>query len=122
MSEAKDYVGEYNPEHVFYVSKNGIDIATATGMEKDIYPGEGWFRVVGTDPDARGCGAGKLVCIAVLNSLAERGYKSVVLSTDDERIPAISMYLSLGFEPMYIHEKDRERWNKVLSLIRERRK
>lgn len=122
LSESKDYVGGYKPEHVFYVSKDGKDIATATGMEKDIYPGEGWFRMVGTDPEARGLGAGKLVCLAALHSLAERGYKSVVLSTDDERIPAISMYLSLGFEPMYIHEKDEERWESVMKIINERRK
>lgn len=120
LSEAKDYVGGYSPEHVWYISKDGKDIATATGMEKDIFPGEGWFRMVGTDPEARGYGAGKMVCIAVLESLAKRGYKSTVLSTDDERIPAISLYLSLGFEPVYLHEKDEERWEKVLKLISER--
>ena len=109
--------GGYSPEYVLYISKDGVIIATATAVEKDIFPGEGWFRMVGTHPEARGLGAGKLVTTAALHSLAARGYKSVVLSTDDERIPAISLYLSLGFEPIYTHESHKGRWEKVMNII-----
>ena len=109
--------GGYKPEYVLYIAKDGVDIATATAVEKDIFPGEGWFRMIGTAPEARGLGAGKLVCLAALHSLAARGYKSVVLSTDDERIPAIKLYLSLGFEPIFTHESHEERWKAVLEMI-----
>lgn len=109
--------GGYKPEYVLYIAKDGVDIATATAVEKDIFPGEGWFRMIGTSPEARGLGAGKLVCLAALHSLAARGYKSVVLSTDDERIPAIKLYLSLGFEPIFTHESHEERWKKVFENI-----
>lgn len=109
--------GGYKPEYVLYIAKDGVDIATATAVEKDIFPGEGWFRMIGTSPEARGLGAGKLVCLAALHSLAARGYKSVVLSTDDARIPAIKLYLSLGFEPIFTHESHEERWKKVFENI-----
>ena len=109
--------GGYKPEYVLYIAKNGVDIATATAVEKDIFPGEGWFRMIGTAPEARGLGAGRLVCLAALHSLAARGYKSVVLSTDDVRIPAIKLYLSLGFEPIFTHESHEERWKKVMEVI-----
>ncbi|MDP4133794.1 MAG: GNAT family N-acetyltransferase [Bacillota bacterium] len=109
--------GGYKPEYVLYVSKDGVDIATATAVEKADFPGEGWFRMIGTSKEARGLGAGKLVCLAALYSLAQRGYKSTVLSTDDSRIPAISMYLSLGFEPLYTHESHKERWDNVMKEI-----
>ena len=109
--------GGYKPEYVLYIAKDGVDIATATAVEKDIFPGEGWFRMIGTAPEARGLGAGKLVCLAALHSLAARGYKSVVLSTDDARIPAIKLYLSLGFEPIFTHESHEERWKNVLEKI-----
>lgn len=109
--------GGYKPEYVLYIAKDGVDIATATAVEKDIFPGEGWFRMIGTAPEARGLGAGKLVCLAALHSLAARGYKSVVLSTDDARIPAIKLYLSLGFEPIFTHESHEERWKKVMENI-----
>ena len=109
--------GGYKPEYVLYIAKDGVDIATATAVEKDIFPGEGWFRMIGTAPEARGLGAGKLVCLAALHSLAARGYKSVVLSTDDARIPAIKLYLSLGFEPIFTHESHEERWKAVMEKI-----
>ena len=73
--------------------------------------------MIGAHADARGLGAGRLVCLAALHSLRERGYRSVVLSTDDFRIPAISLYLSLGFEPVYSHESHKARWEKVFEVI-----
>ena len=110
--------GEYKNEYVLYISKDGKDIATATAVEKDWVPGEGWFRMIASDPDARGLGAGRLVCLAALHSLAARGYKTAVLSTDDDRIPALSLYYSLGFRPIFTHESHEERWKKVMEKIR----
>lgn len=109
--------GGYRPEYVLYLSRDGKDIATATAVEKDTFPGEGWFRMIGVDPEARGIGAGRLISLAALHSLAARGYKTVVLSTDDERLPAINLYYSLGFRPIYTHESHKERWEKILKSI-----
>lgn len=113
-------LGGYKPEYVQYIEKDGKNIATATGVENPAYPGEGWFRMIGTHKDARGLGAGRLVCLATLHSLRERGYKSAVLSTDDHRIPAIKLYLSLGFEPVYSHESHKARWEKVFEIIKQK--
>lgn len=112
--------GDYKPEYVLYLSKDGKDIATTTAVEKPDFPGEGWFRMVGVDPECRGIGAGKLIALAALHSLAKRGYKSVVLSTDDERIPAINLYYSLGFRPIFTHESHEERWQKIMPNIKNR--
>lgn len=109
--------GHYRPEYVFYLAENGRDIATATAVEKDEFPGEGWFRMVGTLPEARGRGAGKLVCTAALHSLRERGYHSCLLSTDDHRIPAIRLYLSLGFRPYMTHESHPARWEAIMKTL-----
>ena len=110
-------LGDYKPEHVFYVEKDGRNIATATAVENPAFAGEGWFRMVGTHAGARGLGAGRLVCLAALHSLQARGYKSVVLSTDDHRLPAIKLYLSLGFEPVYTHESHKIRWKSVMEKL-----
>ena len=114
--------GDYKPEHVLYLSYNGKPIATTTAVEHQNYPGEGWYRMVGVRTDARGMGAGRLIGLAALHALRDRGYKSALLSTDDHRIPAINLYLSLGFEPVYTHESHEERWEKVLEAINNRRK
>jgi mycothiol synthase len=110
-------LGGYDPSYVIYAEKDGKQIATATAVENPAYPGEGWFRMIGAHKNARGLGAGRLVCLAALHSLRERGYKSVVLSTDDERIPALTLYYSLGFRPVYSHESHKARWEAVLPLI-----
>ncbi len=110
--------GGYRPEYVLYIAKNFVPIATATAVEKEDFPGEGWFRMIATCPEARGHGAGRLVCLAALHCLAARGYKTAVLSTDDFRIPAIKLYLSLGFEPIYTHESHPGRWAKVMENIK----
>lgn len=112
--------GDYAPEHILYLNKDGIDIATATAVEKETFPGEGWFRMIGTIPESRGLGAGRLICLAALHALSARGYRTAVLSTDDERIPAIKLYLSLGFEPIYTHESHKERWEKVMNKFESR--
>ena len=109
--------GGYAPEYVLYLSKDGKDIATTTAVEKDIYPGEGWFRMVGVLPASRGLGAGKLIALAALHSLRDRGYKTAVLSTDDERIAALCLYYKLGFRPLYTHESHKERWEKLLPIL-----
>ena len=113
-----DRLGGYASEYVFYAEKDGRQLATATAVENPAYPGEGWFRMIGAHQSARGLGAGRAVCLAALHSLKKRGYKSVVLSTDDERIPAISLYYSLGFRPVYSHESHTARWEKILPQIR----
>ena len=110
--------GGYMPEYVLYLMRDGKYIAKTTAVEKADFPGEGWFRMVGVDPEARGIGAGRLIALAALHSLAARGYKTAVLSTDDERIPAISLYMSLGFEPIYTHESHQHRWEQILPKLK----
>ncbi len=110
-------LGGYKPEYVMYVSYHGVDCATAMGTENPKFPGEGWMRMVGTAPEAAGHGLGKLAVLAALHSLAGRGYKTAVLSTDDHRLPAIAVYKSLGFEPVFIDPSHEERWKKVEEAL-----
>lgn len=110
--------GGYEPEYVLYLSSQGKKIATTTAIEKvECFPNEGWLRMVGVDPEFRGHGAGKLIVLAALHLLANRGYKTCVLSTDDERIPAIRLYYHMGFRPVYTHESHEKRWEKILPLV-----
>ena len=113
--------GDYKPEHVLYLAVNGKPIATTSAVEHPSYPGEGWYRMVGVHADAKGRGAGRKIALAALYALRERGYTSAMLSTDDARIPALSLYLSLGFEPYVCHESHEARWKKVLEEVEKAR-
>lgn len=107
----------YKPEYVLYLSKDGKDIATASAVESEDYPNEGYIHMVATMPGYRGLGAGRLIMTAALQSLAARGFKTAVLSTDDERLAAIKLYYSLGFRPMYTHKSHKERWEKIFKQL-----
>ena len=109
--------GNYCPEYVFYLWDKDRAVATASGVEHPDFPGEGWFRMVAVHPDAQGMGLGKRICLAVLHDLARRGYKSALLSTDDIRIPAIKLYLSLGFKPFYTDDTHKQRWDEIYKKI-----
>ena len=88
--------GDYRPEHVLYLTVDGKPVATTSAVASPMFEGEGWYRMVGVHADAKGRGAGKKIALAALYALRERGYTSAMLSTDDGRIPALSMYLSLA--------------------------
>ncbi len=107
----------YAPGYVFYLSREGAPVATASAVANPDFPGEGWLHMVGTHPAARGLGLGKLASLAVLRSFAERGIRTAVLSTDDHRIPAIVTYLKLGFRPIILDDTHEGRWAKIFSEI-----
>lgn len=107
----------YNPQHTLYLTNGSKILATATATERADFPGEGWFRMIAASPEESGKGYGRLICLAALHSLAERGYNTAVLSTDDYRIPAIRTYLSLGFCPVFTHESHRVRWENIYKSI-----
>jgi mycothiol synthase len=59
--------------------------------------GLGEVYVVGTDPAARGRGLGRVLTLAGLGHLRAIGLATAMLYVDDENLPAVRMYESLGF-------------------------
>ena len=78
----------------------------------------GVLDYVACHPDHRQRGLGRAVCTGVLEFFARRGYESVTLSTDDVRLAAIALYLSLGFAPDMTREDMPGRWKKVMRQLR----
>lgn len=79
--------------------------------------GVGRVDFVVARPEARGKGLGRAVCSAVVRYLVGRGYRSVVLYTDDWRLPAIGLYLSMGFEPRMNGADMPARWDAVRAAL-----
>ncbi|MDE2919041.1 MAG: GNAT family N-acetyltransferase [Chloroflexota bacterium] len=78
---------------------------------------EGVLDYVATHPDHQGRGLGRATCTAVSRYLAAQGCEMVSLLTDDWRLPAIHLYLSLGFEPVMNREDMPGRWAGVLHEL-----
>ncbi len=73
---------------------------------------------VAAHPEHSGRGLGRTVVSAVMRLMVERGYTDVYLLTDDFRLPALAVYLALGWEPSFEGEGMRERWDAVRKELR----
>jgi len=74
----------------------------------------GW---VAADPAHRGHGLGYLVCAAVTRRLLAERPGSMYLLTDDFRLPAIHVYLKLGWIPYLCQPDMAERWRTVCARL-----
>jgi mycothiol synthase len=102
----------------FVIDREGIPVATASArIMPDDYPGSGYIHWVGTAPGHRGKRLGSLVSLATLHEFVRLGCVDAVLETDDFRVPAIKVYLALGFCPEYRHPTHAPRWAALASAL-----
>jgi mycothiol synthase len=88
-----------------------------------IYPeGTGYVHFVGTLRDSQGLGLGRAITLRVLRGFVDRGLTKAVLNTADFRLPAVRLYLQLGFIPEYREDSERSAWSALFqhSLMAER--
>jgi len=104
-------------DSVFLVYWGDEPVATACVQEDDDRPHIPELGWVAVDPRHRGKGLGKVVSVAVLNELYDRGFRRCILRTDDFRLPAIKTYLALGFAPHMMDDSHPDRWAKVWEAL-----
>ena len=99
----------------FTALENGRVIAYVVGR---LIPPEGEIYRVAVRPEYRKRGIGyRLLDYAVKTSRGD-GLETLFLEVRSQNIPAISLYYSLGFRPVYSHESHKARWEKILPQIR----
>jgi mycothiol synthase len=104
-----------------WVVHRGSGALVATAMAQDNPSPElgldgevGW---VATDRAHRGRGLGRAVVVAAVARLEAAGYQHIYLKTDDHRLPAIRVYLGLGFEPLYYTDGMPARWEAIRARL-----
>ncbi|ONM45981.1 mycothiol synthase [Nocardia donostiensis] len=73
-----------------------------TKVHTDQNPPVGEVYVVGIDPAAQGRGLGRLLTLAGLHHLRDRGLGEVLLYTEADNTAAVHTYTRLGFTPAHI--------------------
>ncbi|MFI5780214.1 mycothiol synthase [Nocardia sp. NPDC051570] len=73
-----------------------------TKVHDDEQPPVGEVYVVAIDPTAQGRGLGRLLTLAGLHYLRDRGLGEVLLYTEADNTAAVHTYTRLGFEPAHI--------------------
>ncbi len=106
----------FRPERVLFVTHGDEPVATASAWQCERFgPVIGYLHMVGVSPGHQGKHLGYWVSLAVLHHFITEGRIEAVLQTDDFRLPAIKTYLRMGFEPLLVHENQRNRWRKNLQ-------
>jgi len=106
---------------VFVIEHDTQIVATASArLLPEEFPGSGYIHWVGGDPEHRGKRLGYLASLATLQEFVRLGCQDAVLHTDDPRIPAIKVYLALGFRPDNWHATHPSRWGRLRHVLGER--
>jgi len=110
----------FDAKRLFFIvhRRTGKPVATAcAGWAK---PGDchhGYVHFLGVLPEHQGKGLGRAIMLIVLRSFARRGVRDAILQTDDFRLPALKIYLELGFIPRYMDGDRRDRWTAVFEQL-----
>lgn len=115
-----DEIAIVPPAGVFFATRDDEPVGTACAMLHRGECGEtaelAWVAV---RPEHRGHGLGLQVCRAVLGFIRDLGHRYAFLLTDAPRLPAISTYLRLGFEPEMTDPSHPERWEAIRRALAE---
>lgn len=106
------------PERIMFITHQEQPVATASAYYRASFmPDFGMLHYVGVLPGHQGMRLGYWVSLAALWRMRDDSRRGAWLSTDDFRLPAIKTYLALGFEPLLIHENQRERWPRAFTAL-----
>lgn len=108
----------------FFVTAAKTPVATAqlhlkSDQDTDATPELGWVAV---DPAQHGHGLAAVASLAVMHYAASTGHGEIYLLTDDWRLPAIAIYLKLGFDPWITDLSHPDRWQAVREQLSQYRK
>jgi mycothiol synthase len=103
---------------VIYLATDTI-VATAMALHdhSDRYPFGGELGWVAADPAHAGRGLGRAVCAAVTARLIAAGYQNIHLYTEDFRLAALKLYLTLGYVPHLVATDHETRWQVVCQQL-----
>ena len=103
----------FRPKRLFLVEREGVIVGTAIAWEEAGDPPAGYLHMVAVSPEARGQGLGTLLTVAAIRQNRREGFTVQRLHTDDFRLPAIRLYLDLGYRPVISHESHPARWQAI---------
>lgn len=119
LDSMKDAVTRF-PDGIFFICHGEKIVATTAALvtERDGRK-MGYVHMVAADPEHNGRKLGYNVVLAVLHKIAAYGLDCAILTTDDHRLPAIKVYLQLGFKPVIPNDGHKSRWKVILEKLGE---
>ena len=116
-----DLMRKMLPEGFFVVEHmpTGTVVAasTAANYPKAQHPDGHSLQWVVAHADHLGTGSGQATVAAATEALANSAPNYSYLSTDDFRLPAINIYLKLGWKPLLFQDDQITRWAKIFQKL-----
>jgi len=108
----------YRADRIFFgCTPKGVPCATASAYRKDRYgPDAGYLHYLAVRPAEGGKGLGKAMVLTVLHKFRDDGLACAALDTQHYRLPAINLYLQLGFRPL-LTDADEKVWESWCSTF-----
>ena len=94
-----------------------VAASTAAKYPKAQHPDGHSLQWVVGHADHRGTGSGRATVAAATQVLADLAPRYSYLSTDDFRLPAINIYLKLGWQPLLFQQEQIARWAMVFEKL-----
>ncbi len=94
-----------------------VATAMATHNSADLHPFGGELGWVAGHPAHAGQGLGLAICAAVVRRFIRAGYHNLYLQTDDFRLPALKIYLKLGYVPFLFAQDMKDRWQVICERL-----
>jgi len=133
QNQADDYInvdknlferefGDHRDElsrRMMFLAHNDVLIGSATAWFDDINgePGTGRLHWVAIVPEFQGRGLAVPMVSRAMALFPALDCSRAYLMTNAVRIPAISLYLKLGFTPVMRNPGEQEAWEKILGII-----
>ena len=112
-AKLQTYLSESARRILLLVDKANGKIAQAASAESFMEEGQGQFGWLMSNPEYRGMGLGRPISIATMQALKDEGFRRCSIFTDEFRVPAVRIYLKLGWHPVYYAEDMEGRWKVV---------
>jgi len=108
----------WDPERIvmIFAGDEPASICSAWSIDPDERE-VGLIHWVGTHPDHKGKHLGKIAALICLHWLRRRGFRAAILNTDSFRIPALKIYLQLGFHPCYKRGAGEDVWQEIFDVL-----
>lgn len=108
------------PRRMVFLKHGDSFIGSATAWLDDIHgkPETGRLHWVAIIPAYQGKGLAKILAAFTLSLFQELECKRSYLMTNAVRIPAISLYLQLGFKPVIREREEKEAWERILKELK----
>ncbi len=98
-------------------------VATAGSLansKQGMFPDGGQLGWVATIPDHRGQGLAQWLSALATKRLIDEDFKNIFLCTGIDMLPAIRVYLNLGYVPCLCDDNQKDRWEFISKELNDR--